>query len=206
MKNTFLYVIIILIYFLVTNLFPWNKYLKHTTISSSYIFDFLYPIFLILVLRLKQNLFTIKKIKRLMVTVGLSFSFGFFCLFLANFLEIVVPLTHVKHLFLQLFILAPLSEELLYRGVFFNLGERSTLSGKFNIILNSFLYGFSYLVALWYLPTQFHSFIYLQVIYSFFLGFLCCIEYQYQKNLLSPISIRIAFSSALYLGVVLKLI
>ncbi|MBT4792381.1 MAG: CPBP family intramembrane metalloprotease, partial [Halobacteriovoraceae bacterium] len=101
---------------------------------------------------------------------------------------------------LQLLLLAPLIEELVFREGFVALFEKFKLNKILILSLNSILFSLSHLPALWHLPVEFHSFIAFQVFYTLILGWICTKVRIETKGLALPIIHHFLFNLIFYVA------
>lgn len=194
--------LIIPLYLLISSQVPWGKISFHSGIQSSIFFDLSFILVMIKVLKLELN-FTFKlergDIGLLISTITLAMGgiAGIKALGLIN------PFQFVSLLFLNLVLIGPILEELIFRVVFNNLypferNKRHLLSG--------FIFSFSHALSMLYAPPEWYKFFYLQIIYTFILGIICSISYEKSKNILKPILLHICFNFVFFIVTIFHLV
>lgn len=197
MKNL-VYLIFIPIYFGVAWFFPWKDFQIDSTISISYAWDILFFIGISLLLKTP---FKIALNKGFIIRTPLIALMGLACVYMAKFLKLDAPFRYIENLALQIIILAPIIEELVFRHALYEVIKRSELKSIFQYFLGSLLFSISHAPALYYLPADFHSFIYFQLIYTFVLGWVIIKARERSESLLEPIILHFIFNFIFYLSV-----
>jgi len=188
-------------YFSMSWFFPWEKIQFNSTISVSYLFDLLIIVVGTLLLK-KENINIGKtKLKPLVLKIFVIIIFAFMTIFFSKWVEFNAPFKYIELLIIQLLILAPIIEELIFRGIFFTFAQRLKLKLHVNIFFNAILFSLSHLPAIWILPKEFHSFILFQLFYTFFLGWICAKSRHQTKGILEPILLHFVFNSVFYFAI-----
>lgn len=128
------------------------------------------------------------------------------CVGLTNLLGLSSPFRYLEQPFLQLLVMAPILEELVFRGVFFGLGEKARVKSDVNVLYNSLLFSLSHVPAIWILEREFHTFIVFQMFYTLALGFICSQSRLKSQGLLSPVLLHFLFNLVFYIAVHLQYI
>lgn len=200
--------IIPIIYFLLLWMIPWQEieFLDFINpISQSVFFDVIFIIFFFYILKVK-NFMGIVKLRTFSLRTLFVFIFAILCISLSNLFGLNSPFKHLELLFLELLIVAPVLEELVFRGVFLSIGERSGLHPKANALFNSILFSISHAPALWFISNEFHSFIGFQLFYTLILGFVCAQSRISTKGILAPIGLHFIFNFVFYVAVKLGML
>lgn len=194
-----------IIYFGITWFFPWEKFQWHSTISVSYLFDLL---FIVLTCFYYKSFLHFKGfdwkggISRVIATSIIAV----ISIFLISSLQIKAPFKYIEHLFIQVLILAPIVEELVFRHAFF-IGFNKYFKNKNYLLLTiALMFSLSHLPAIFTLPAEYHSFIYAQLIYTFFLGWLCSKARLRTGNIVEPMLLHLIFNIIFYLAVIRNVI
>tara|TARA_B100001971_G_scaffold215192_1_gene259898 strand:- start:152501 stop:153109 length:609 start_codon:yes stop_codon:yes gene_type:complete len=198
-----LYLLLIPIYFAMAWLFPWKDYQIDSTISISYIWDIL---FCILVSLLLKTPFKINLNKGFIIRAPLLALMALLCVYIAKWTNLNAPFRYIENLAMQIIILAPLIEELVFRHALYEVIKKSKLKMLFQYILGSLLFSLSHAPAIYYLPADFHGFIYFQLIYTFILGWIIIKARERSDSLLEPIVLHFIFNFIFYLSVKYSLI
>jgi membrane protease YdiL (CAAX protease family) len=189
------------LYFGVAWFFPWSHFQWESSISVSYVFDIVFVIALTIGFRLFQfKLFLHPRglIARTIAIIGIAL----FSLFMVNLFGLKAPFKYVENLVLQILILAPIIEELIFRHVFYGVFEKYFINSKYNLILNSALFSLSHLPAIWMIPEEFSSFIIAQLVYTFVLGWMCTKSRMKSRAVFEPIFLHFVFNFIFYLAVI----
>lgn len=191
----------IIFYFSISWLVPWEQLSFGSTISSSYFFDFVYTLGVLFALKVEPKLGEIKPegfIIRAAITASLAVVF---CMLSIGF-QLASPFKYLDNLGFKLLILAPVFEELVFRGAFYELLIRvRKISQRMKIILNGLLFSFSHSAALLVLPEEFHQFVYVQLFYTFPLGILCSKSRERTGSFIEAIILHLIFNSAFYVAI-----
>lgn len=195
--------ILVIIYFSFSWGLPWH--LLPSTISFSYLFDFLFALGVSFFFRLpwkfrwKINIQTLKALGETLVlaivVIGAIWA-----------MEMEVPFRLVSGLEWHLLLFAPLMEELVFRQTFqrFLIGQ---VGGKYvTSMLVAFIFAFSHLVGLKVLPVDFIPFIGFQVFYTFLLGLICGQSLLRFHSVFAPIFFHFIFNLTFYLAIQLDII
>ena len=185
---------IVVAYFLCSWFIPWHLVQLPYELSLATGFD----IVVVLTLAIKFK-FPIRvglrpsQIKELVLPSILAMS----SIGMVHFIKMPTPFSYIQNIFLHMVIIAPLVEELIFRFTFQNLISKSINNKKLVIILSALLFSLSHAFAFTFLPKAFFPFIFLQVIYTFFLGLFCAKSF-YNNNILSPYLIHFIFNLFFY--------
>jgi len=190
----------IVFYFFLSWGIQWPALISGTTISASYLFDLVYA-FLILVYFKKLKIELSFNKTSFVVRCSFMVIAALISILLLNTNEIKTPFKYLDHLLIQLIIFAPIMEEIVFRGAFVELIGRLGLKPPISIGLNAAIFSFSHMAGLFVLPEEFHSFIYIQMIYTFFMGWVLTKSRLETKNYLEPIILHFLFNFIFYLAV-----
>ncbi len=192
--------LVAIFYFSVSWFFPWDTIQFKSSISVSYVFDILFVAVIFFALKKRVYVGKLDKTKSFLRIVFISL-FGFACVIFTKNFGLLSPFKYVDNLFLQILILAPLIEELVFRGAFLDICEKYNISKQVALFSNAFLFCISHSSALWYLGSEFHPFIYFQLFYTLVLGWVCAKARIETKGLLEPILLHLSFNIIFYLAV-----
>ncbi len=193
---------VLLIYFVISWFVPWYKI--PTEISISYIFDVLFIITLIISFKIKfiaKSHFEKDFFLSLIMTVVLAF----ISILIVGVFNLSTPFHLVENMAWHLLIFAPFIEEFLFRVSFGSIAKL-TFSKKKSILVTSSCFSLSHLPAIWFLPAIFHPFIYVQLIYTFILGFILSSEFFRRLSVSSVIILHFIFNLIFYLSLKSELI
>lgn len=194
-KLNFIYIII---YFLVAWLYPWSEIQVNSTISISYLWDLVFVIFSSILLKVTPK-FSLNK--TILIRLPIVALLGTICIYISNYLELAAPFKYIENIFLQILILAPIIEEFIFRYSIFELINKNQLPEKFQLLIGSLLFSLSHAHAIWFLPTEFHSFIYLQLCYTFVLGWIVTKARMNSGGILEPVILHFVFNLLFYISV-----
>ena len=205
--NFYLAILLPVFYFCISWYVNWQDLAPEGwSISVSYVFDVMF-VLCILSLSGKKNYIgkTIPRnlIIRLILVLGIAF-LAITILYLSD--TLVSPFKHVDLLFIQMLILAPIIEELVFRGAIYELFKNAGVKIWVNNLINSILFSASHIPAFYVLPVEFHPFIYFQLKYAFVLGHLCAKSRERTHGVLEPIILHFVFNLVFYLAVVFHVI
>jgi membrane protease YdiL (CAAX protease family) len=144
--------------------------------------------------------------KKLVLQLALTIVFAVLCIGISVGLKLNSPFRFLDLIFLKLLIMAPLLEELVFRGVFVEVGERAKLNPKVSLLFNPILFSISHAPALWYVGAEFHGFIGFQLLYTLGLGYLCTQARLKTKGVLAPVILHLAFNLVFYVAIIWKFI
>ena len=108
--------------------------------------------------------------------------------------------------FLQMLILAPIVEELVFRGAIYEVFKLAEVKIWVNNLINSLIFATSHAAGFFVLPEEFHSFVHFQIQYTFVLGHLCAKSRERTHGVLEPILLHFAFNLIFYVCVKMQLI
>lgn len=194
-----------IIYFSISWGFPWDKVQWDSTISISYLFDI---IFVTISCIFFKNFFEFKKIdfkggiSRIIAVLILAIV----SLLITSLSGIKSPFGYIEHLVLQILILAPIIEELVFRQAIFIAFSNYFKNKNILLLSNSIFFSLSHLPALFILPEEFKSFIFIQLVYTFFLGWICTKARLKNGNIAESVILHFLFNLVFYFAVVGQII
>jgi membrane protease YdiL (CAAX protease family) len=197
-KQIALFLALIFLYFGVLIIVPWGQLDATLGFSSSYLFDFFYAASLIFFFRPSYTL-RVSKMNLYTMIFGFTAICTLVILGLLIILEIKHPFHFLENPFLQLVIIAPLLEELIFRGALGGYQLKFFNDFRFNWAINGLVFSFSHLLGYWVVPEEYQTFIWVQVFYTFLLGALCYRSLEKTRNVLFPIGIHLVFNLMFYL-------
>ncbi len=111
------------------------------------------------------------------------------------------PFLFIDNLFVQMVIVAPLWEEVIFRHAWWTYLEKIFGNNKRKIVLfSAIIFSLSHAVALFFLPEAFRLFIIWQVVYTFFLGLSCSLVRLFSRGLFWPIVFHFIFNLSFYMA------
>lgn len=195
--------VLVIVYFSFSWGLPWHKI--PSTISFSYIFDFLFALSVSFFFRLpwkfrwmltKQTLKATLEV--LLLSVGSVLAIWY--------MDIETPFRLVNNLEWHLLLFAPILEELVFRQTF----QRvliSSVGGKYvTSMLVAAIFAFSHLVGLSVLSVEYVPFIGFQVFYTFLLGLICGQALLRFHSVFAPIFLHFVFNLVFYVALQTELI
>lgn len=191
---------IVSFYFYVSWCGPWQDIAPGSTISASYLFDLIF-ILSVLILRKKMIILGELKTSVLITRSIVTVVFGLLCTSIVKVSSLNAPFQFVDHLFLQMLILAPFIEELVFSEGVLELQKKLGTSDRAILISNSTFFSLSHFSGIFLLPSEFHSFIYFQMFYTFPLGWLCTKAKLKSGGVFEPILIHLIFNTIFYIAV-----
>ncbi|MCT4641745.1 MAG: CPBP family intramembrane metalloprotease [Bacteriovoracaceae bacterium] len=180
------------LYFIAVWFIPWPGISFLPSISSVYFFDIVFILGLTFLFKLKLKKGKVEKTVLIKYSI-LTLIFAFVSILIAKVFNFNNPFIYLENPVLQLIILAPILEELVYRFVLINSLEGDSLDGRV-ILLSALIFSLSHVSGLIHLPKVFSSFIILQIVYTFFLGFVCAHARMKSKGVILPIWLHFLFN------------
>lgn len=195
--------VLVIVYFAFSWGLPWHKI--PSTISFSYIFDFLFALSVSFFFRLpwkfkwmitKQTLKATLEV--LLLSVGAVLAIWY--------MDIETPFRLVNNLEWHLLLFAPVLEELVFRQTFQRVLV-SSVGGKYvTSMLVAAIFAFSHMVGLSVLPAEYVPFIGFQVFYTFLLGLICGQALLRFHSVFAPIFLHFIFNLVFYIALATELI
>lgn len=195
--------VLVTIYFGFSWGLPWH--LIPSTISFSYIFDFLFALGVSFFFRLPWKFKW--KINRHAVMATLEIvALAVAVIGAIWYMEIEIPFRLVNHLEWHLLLFAPILEELVFRQTFQRVLISSVGGKRVTSMLVASIFAFSHLIGLSVLPVDYVPFIGFQVFYTFILGVLCGQALLRFHSILAPIFFHFLFNLIFYAAMLLEII
>lgn len=195
--------VLVIVYFAFSWGLPWHKI--PSTISFSYIFDFLFALSVSFFFRLpwkfrwRINKQTLKAILEVLLLAGGS-------VLAIWYMDIETPFRLVNNLEWHLLLFAPILEELVFRQTFQRVLV-SSVGGKYvTSMLVAAIFAFSHLVGLSVLPPEYVPFIGFQVFYTFLLGLICGQALLRFHSVFAPMFLHFLFNLVFYIALATELI
>ena len=186
-------------YFCISWFFPWQLIQWDSSISITYLFDLAFVCVFYFILEPKMKLkVEIGIFIRLLITIALAL----ICITITSSFNLSAPFKYVDNLFIQILVLAPIIEELVFRFAFYEMFKEKISNRKIQFVLNSLLFSISHSAALAVLPTEFYPFIFFQIIYTFFLGWICTKAKDLSQSIIEPIILHFVFNLFFYFAVI----
>ena len=195
--------VLVIVYFAFSWGLPWHKI--PSTISFSYIFDFLFALSVSFFFRLpwKFRWIITKQTLKATLEVILLASGAVLAIW---YMDIETPFRLVNNLEWHLLLFAPILEELVFRQTFQRVLV-SSVGGKYvTSMLVAAIFAFSHLVGLSVLPPEYVPFIGFQVFYTFLLGLICGQALLRFHSVFAPIFLHFVFNLIFYIALATELI
>lgn len=173
--------------------FPFEGFKVLPSISSIYLFEVIFITIVSILLKLKIGL-KLKNPKRFISKLLFTVVLGGISIGIIKNLKIETPFKYLDNYIIQLIILAPVIEEFIYRHVLFGLMERKKIDRMNIFFFNSILFSFSHAIAFFSLPSIFYPFIFIQLFYTFILGWIMTKAKMDHESILAPILLHFAFN------------
>lgn len=195
--------VLVIVYFAFSWGLPWHKI--PSTISFSYIFDFIFALSVSFFFRLpwkfKWNI-TKQTFKAILEVILLACG----VILAIWYMDIETPFRLVNNLEWHLLLFAPILEELVFRQTF----QRvliSSVGGKYvTSMLVAAIFAFSHLVGLFVLSPEYVPFIGFQVFYTFVLGLICGQALLRFHSVFAPMFLHFIFNLVFYIALQTELI
>lgn len=163
--------LVFIIYYILFFFFPFEGLKFMPSISSIYLFEIIFITIVSILFKINLN-FQLKKVKGIALKLVLTLTLAAISLGIIKYFNFETPFKHLDNYILQLIVLAPIIEELIYRHVLFGLLSKKKIDNQNHLFFNSMLFSFSHAIAFFSLPSVFYPFIFLQLFYTFALGWI----------------------------------
>jgi membrane protease YdiL (CAAX protease family) len=191
------------LYFTFSWFFPWEVIKLDSSVSITYLYDIFFVAISALILKPKFGL-------RVKVTFFIRLLFvsalALVCIMMTAQFNISAPFKYVDNLFIQILILAPIIEEFIFRFTFFEIFKKKISNKKAFYFLNAFLLSLSHAGALSVLPEEFFPYVFFQILYTFFLGWVCARAKDESDSIVEPILLHFVFNLFFYFAVINQVI
>lgn len=195
--------VLVIVYFAFSWGLPWHKI--PSTISFSYIFDFLFALSVSFFFRLPWKFRWMITKQTLKATLEVLLLSGGAVLAIW-YMDIETPFRLVNNLEWHLLLFAPVLEELVFRQTFQRVLV-SSVGGKYvTSMLVAAIFAFSHMVGLSVLPAEYVPFIGFQVFYTFLLGLICGQALLRFHSVFAPIFLHFIFNLVFYIALATELI
>tara|TARA_B100000212_G_scaffold339039_1_gene316683 strand:- start:276 stop:893 length:618 start_codon:yes stop_codon:yes gene_type:complete len=188
-----------LIYFGVAWFFPWKLFQIDSTISISYLWDILFCVVV-------GGTFSVplkgSNLNGMVVRILAITALGCLSLFVLNYSGVEVPFKFLEHPIIQLLILAPIVEEFVFRYALLGLYLQRIKSKNVGLLASSVLFSISHLPGMWHLPQEFAAFVYIQLGYTFCMGWIIGKARIRTGGVLEPIILHFIFNLLFYVAVI----
>jgi membrane protease YdiL (CAAX protease family) len=163
--------LVFIIYYVLVFFFPFEGLKLMPSISSIYLFEIIFITVVSILFKIHLN-FRLQKIRGIVIKLLLTLALAAISLGVIKYFNFETPFKHLDNYILQLIVLAPIIEELIYRHVLFGLLAKKKIDNQNHLFFNSMLFSFSHAIAFFSLPSVFYPFIFLQLFYTFVLGWI----------------------------------
>lgn len=195
--------ILVIMYFAFSWGLPWHK--LPSTISFSYVFDFLFALGVSFLFRLPWK-FRWRVNKNTLVSFLEILALGVGTVAAIWYMEIEMPFRLVYNLEWHLLIFAPILEELVFRQTFQRVLIKNMGGKRVTSMLVAAIFAFSHLVGLSVLPVEYVPFIGFQVFYTFILGVICGQALLRFHSVFAPMALHFVFNLIFYIAMQLEII
>jgi membrane protease YdiL (CAAX protease family) len=193
--------VIVITYFVFSWGLPWQKI--PSTISFSYIFDFLFSLGICFFFRLPW-IFSWKLNRHSFYSVIIVLLLAAGSVGTISVFEIQVPFRLVHNLEWHLLFFAPILEELVFRQTFQRFLMTNIGGKRVTSMLVAAIFAFSHLIGLLVLPVEYIPFIGFQVFYTFILGVLCGQALLRFHSIFAPIILHFIFNLCFFVAMHLE--
>ncbi len=202
LKGPFTLAAICAAYFILSWFFPWERFQVDSTISISYLWDLLFCVLLGVGYRLPLKGPQIKKQLKGLLPRGIGTLFlAIGSILFVQMSNTLSPFKYLERPVLQLLVLAPLVEEFVFRYAIMGASLVALDSRKKAVLLSAVLFSISHLPGLWHLPEPFKPFIYIQLVYTFFLGWIIAKARVRTGGVWEPVALHFLFNLCFYIAV-----
>jgi membrane protease YdiL (CAAX protease family) len=169
-------------------------------VSITYLFDLIFSLSVLYIYKKRKFLGTLD-LSGTAIRSAAVLGVAILCILTIKGLGLLTPFKFMEYQLLQLLIFAPVLEEAVFRGAFYEAFYKVHLKPEIIIILNTILFSFSHMTGFWYLPGEFHGFITFQIFYTLILGWICSKSRFKTHGLLEPILLHFIFNLVFYISV-----
>lgn len=195
--------ILVIMYFAFSWGLPWHK--LPSTISFSYVFDFLFALGVSFLFRLPWK-FRWRVNKYTLISFLEILGLGVGTVAAIWHMEIEMPFRLVYNLEWHLLIFAPILEELVFRQTFQRVLIKNMGGKRVTSMLVAAIFAFSHLIGLSVLPVEYVPFIGFQVFYTFILGVICGQALLRFHSVFAPMALHFVFNLIFYIAMQLEII
>ncbi len=195
--------ILVIMYFAFSWGLPWHK--LPSTISFSYVFDFLFALGVSFLFRLPWK-FRWRVNKNTLISFLEILALGVGTVAAIWYMEIEMPFRLVYNLEWHLLIFAPILEELVFRQTFQRVLIKNMGGKRVTSMLVAAIFAFSHLVGLSVLPVEYVPFIGFQVFYTFILGVICGQALLRFHSVFAPMALHFVFNLIFYIAMQFEII
>jgi len=180
--------------------FGFDSYWRMMNPLYSYLFELVFVILVILLLRVPQ--LGRWSFKGLSLDLSSSVIVGFLLALLMSFSQISIPfdLTTAWGILL-LILVGPILEEFIFRFALWECFDHLHSKKELNLYFSSFLFSFAHFFALTWVPAELRSFVLIQGLYTLHLGLWTSKRRQATEGLLAPSLVHIGFNVGFFLGI-----
>lgn len=197
-KSPYLFGALVVCYFAVTWFFPWDIFQIDSTVSVSYAWDLLFAAIVAILYGLPLRIGSFSgALPRTIAMLSLA---GLSLLFL-QMTAYPAPFRYLERPILQLLVLAPILEELVFRYGILGASLKVTPSKNKAMLLGAFLFALSHLPGIWHLPPEFSPFIVIQVAYTFAMGWVLGKSRVRTGGVVEPILLHFLFNLCFYFAI-----
>lgn len=182
---------------------PWHK--LPSTISFSYVFDFLFALGVSFLFRLPWK-FRWRVNKYTLISFLEILSLGAGTVAAIWYMEIEMPFRLVYNLEWHLLVFAPILEELVFRQTFQRVLIKNMGGKRVTSMLVAAIFAFSHLIGLSVLPVEYVPFIGFQVFYTFILGVICGQALLRFHSVFAPMALHFIFNLIFYIAMQFEII
>jgi membrane protease YdiL (CAAX protease family) len=191
--------IIIAGYFLISWFVPWPD----SVIPTYLIFDVTFSIVVFFLLKekfdFKLNYTGLKKPLLLILCLAIA------TLLILVFFKWQTPFLYITHYEIKLVLIAPIIEELLFRGAITGLLRKHVKRNRL-LLISAAIFSISHFYSFFVMPIEFHSFILLQTGYTFILGLILAKDYEENLNFTRVILLHFIFNTIFLVAIKIHLI
>lgn len=195
--------ILVIMYFAFSWGLPWHK--LPSTISFSYVFDFLFALGVSFLFRLPWK-FRWRVNKYTLISFLEILSLGAGTVAAIWYMEIEMPFRLVYNLEWHLLVFAPILEELVFRQTFQRVLIKNMGGKRVTSMLVAAIFAFSHLIGLSVLPVEYVPFIGFQVFYTFILGVICGQALLRFHSVFAPMALHFIFNLIFYIAMQFEII
>ena len=185
--------LVFIIYYLLVFFFPWEGLKILPSVSSIYLFEVIFVTVVSILLRMPLR-FKLKHPKYILKKIIATIALGAVSIGIIKFFKVETPFKYLDNYILQLIVLAPIIEGLIYRHILLGLLQKKNIEVRNQLFFTSLLFSFSHAIAFFSLPMIFYPFILIQLVYTFILGWIVTKSKIDHEAIQAPILLHFIFN------------
>jgi membrane protease YdiL (CAAX protease family) len=185
------------LYFACLVFIPWHDLFPESSVPLSYLWDIVFTVMAYFWCR-QPLYFRFQDQRLLALYAAVTLSLAVLAIIIMNLIGVTHAFSMLDHLFIEMVVVAPILEELVFRLAFGLATQETSLPERKQALINAGIFSFAHLIAYFVVPDVFKGFIIAQTFYTFFLGYFCFQIFQKTRNILYSIFLHFIFNLTFY--------